>query len=91
MKPGDLTDQGAIMQDKNAKPERGIRIPADFTTRVLAKQATNVELFPIGGGNAPADALLIDEASMLDLQLFTAVLRSQASIRDVVDLGLLLQ
>ena len=47
-------------KDKNAKPERGIRIPADFTARVLAKQATNVELFPIGGGNAPADALLIE-------------------------------
>jgi len=48
-------------KDKKTKPVRKIRIPANFTERVLAKQAANVELLPLPGGNdAQGDDALIE-------------------------------
>jgi len=48
-------------KDKKNKPVRRIRIPADFTDRVLAKRATNVELLPVPGReDAQGDALVIE-------------------------------
>ena len=48
-------------KDKRNKPVRKIRIPADFTERVLAKRATNVEFLPVPGSeNAQGDAMLIE-------------------------------
>ncbi|HOD47664.1 MAG TPA: hypothetical protein PKK58_09830, partial [Opitutaceae bacterium] len=36
-------------KDTKNKPIRTIRVPADFTTRVLARQPSNVELVPVPG------------------------------------------
>jgi ABC-type multidrug transport system permease subunit len=48
-------------KDKKSKPVRTIRVPADFTERVLAKQAANVELVPVPGSeDAQGDALVIE-------------------------------
>ncbi len=48
-------------KDQKNKPVRIIRIPADFTERVLAKRAANVELAPApGSADAQGDALLIE-------------------------------
>lgn len=48
-------------KDKRNKPVRTVRIPADFTARVLAKRATNVELLPVAGiADAQGDALVIE-------------------------------
>ncbi len=48
-------------KDKKSKPVRTIRVPADFTARVLAKQAANVELVPVPGSeDAQGDALVIE-------------------------------
>ncbi len=48
-------------KDKKNKPVRLIRVPADFTERVLAKRATNVELLPVPGReDAQGDALVIE-------------------------------
>jgi len=48
-------------KDKKNKPVRMIRVPADFTERVLAKRATNVELVPVPGSeDAQGDAMLIE-------------------------------
>jgi ABC-type multidrug transport system permease subunit len=57
----ELCAQGLSRVDpaKGEKAGRGIRIPADFTRRVFAKQATDVEFFTVEGSNA-ADALLIE-------------------------------
>jgi ABC-type multidrug transport system permease subunit len=46
-------------KEPQVKPARGLRIPADFSARVLARQATNVEYFTVAGSNA-ADAALIE-------------------------------
>ena len=48
-------------KDKRNKPVANIRIPADFTARLLAKQPANVEftVLPAGGG-ASSDAALIE-------------------------------
>jgi ABC-2 type transport system permease protein len=48
-------------QDKKNKPVREIRIPSDFTERVLAQRASNVELraLPAGDG-AQGDAALVE-------------------------------
>jgi len=48
-------------KDKKNQPVRKIRIPTDFTERVLAKRATNVELVPVPGSeDAQGDAMLIE-------------------------------
>ncbi len=49
------------VQHPKVKPVRVVRIPADFTERVLAKQASNVELAPVPGNeDAQGDAMLIE-------------------------------
>lgn len=57
----ELSAQGLWRVDpaKGEKAERGIRVPADFTARVLAKQATNLEFYTVEGSNS-ADAALIE-------------------------------
>lgn len=57
----ELAAQGLRRIDpaKNEKADRGVRIPTDFTERVLAKQATKVEFFTVEGSNS-ADAALIE-------------------------------
>lgn len=48
-------------KDTKNKPIRTIRVPADFTTRVLARQPSNVELVPVPGSeDAQGDALVIE-------------------------------
>lgn len=48
-------------KDTKTKPVRRIRVPADFTGRVLAKQPSKVALETVEGGNdAQGDALLIE-------------------------------
>ncbi len=48
-------------KDKKNKPVRRICIPADFTERVLARRATNVEFLPVPGNeDAQGDALVIE-------------------------------
>ena len=44
---------------KGEKADRGIRIPADFTARLQAKQDANVEFFSVQGSSS-ADALLVE-------------------------------
>ncbi len=46
-------------KDKRNQPSCGIRIPADFTARLQARQDAKVEFFPIAGAN-PADGQLIE-------------------------------
>jgi ABC-type multidrug transport system permease subunit len=45
--------------DKGENADRGIRIPADFTARMSAKQATKLEFYTVEGSNS-ADAALIE-------------------------------
>jgi ABC-type multidrug transport system permease subunit len=48
-------------KDKRNKPVLMVRVPADFTKRVLARRASNVELVPVPGSeDAQGDALLIE-------------------------------
>ncbi len=48
-------------KDKKSKPVRTIRVPADFTERVLARRPANVELAPVPGSeDAQGDALVIE-------------------------------
>lgn len=48
-------------KDKKNKPVANIRIPADFTARLLAKQPANVEFTTLPAGNhASSDAALIE-------------------------------
>jgi len=53
--------------EQEAEAERGIRIPADFTKRVLRKEPTQIEFFKTG---TSAD----QSAAMIELRVFRAVL-----------------
>ncbi|MFT3830232.1 MAG: ABC transporter permease [Opitutaceae bacterium] len=60
-----LSAQGLWRHDPvkqpKVRPVLAVRIPADFTRRVLAKEASNVELAPIPGSeDAQGDAMLIE-------------------------------
>ena len=46
--------------DKKTKPIGKIQIPADFTERVLAKHASNIELISLAGADSPGDAALVE-------------------------------
>ena len=47
-----------VAPENASQAKRGIRIPADFTQRVLAKQKTQVEFFKIAGSDDQAAALV---------------------------------
>ncbi len=67
-------------KDKKNKPVRRIRIPADFTDRVLAKRATNVELLPVPGReDAQGDALVIEARLLRALVALNSHLLEAAS------------
>lgn len=53
------------LKDTKNKPILTIRVPADFTARVLAKQASNVELVPVPGRNDTQGDALVIEARLL--------------------------
>jgi ABC-2 type transport system permease protein len=66
-------------KDKRNKPVAKIRIPADFTARLLAKQPANVEFTVLpAGGNASSDAGLIEARILRSLIVMNARLLEAA-------------
>ena len=66
-------------KDKKNQPVATIRIPADFTTRVLAQQPANVEFIPRPAGNdASGDAALIEARILRSLIVMNAHLLEAA-------------
>jgi len=64
----ELGAQGMRVLDatNRAKAERGLRIPADFTERVLRQEQVKVEFFQLQGSGAP-------EAALIELRLVRAL------------------
>jgi ABC-2 type transport system permease protein len=67
------------------KPVRKIRIPADFTARVLAKKPTNVELVALpAGDDAQGDAALIEVRLLRALIAMNSYLLEAATVAPAV-------
>jgi ABC-type multidrug transport system permease subunit len=67
------------VKDRGVKPGRGVRVPADFTARVLAREEVNVEFFTLEGSNA-ADAELARVRLLRGLVAFNAHLLEAAAV-----------
>ena len=65
----ELDAQGMRRVDdaQRSEAERGIRIPPDFTARVLNREQSKVEFFQLEGSGAP-------EAAMIELRLVRALI-----------------
>lgn len=77
-----VTELGAqgmrlIGQEKRNEAERGIRIPADFTQKVLGREQTKVTFFELEGSGAEA-------AFLIELRLLRAIVAMNSHLIELV-------
>ena len=65
-------------KDRKNKPVATIRIPADFTTRLLAKRPSNVELVPL-----PANDSTQGDTALIEVRLVRALIAMNAHLLEV--------
>src|SRR5213592_2065467 len=69
-----------VDQTKRAEAERGIRIPADFTDKVLKTQPVRVEFFQVEGSGA-------ESAFLIELRLIRAVVALNSHLLELASRG----
>ncbi len=63
------------------KVSRGVRIPVDFTERILARQPVDIELFTVQGGD-------LEASQMLEVRLLRAIIATLSNLIELDGAGL---